>query len=353
MHYHKLLFIPILAIMGACTHNNSETSNNVIHNVFIAYPESIGGGVTVSLPGTIEEGRTISVGFKTPGQIEHIYVKEGQRISKGQLIAILDSEDYAIGVANIRERLERQIAENARIIQMHASGNLSDNEYEKALSGQRQLELQLRLEENHLSYCRLTAPASGVVTKVNFEDSEMVDAGTPIIDLMDSGSLEAVVDIPVKLYAERTKFIDFTATSSMMPGREVKLSMLSLTPRADNTQLYRLRLAIPSKVNWTPGMNIMVNITLDGTGKDGVRIPLSALFNNEAQRYVWVVNADDSTVNAHKVNIISDIENGTVVVNGNINCNDMIVRAGVRHLIEGEKVKVINEESDTNPGNLL
>ena len=46
-----------------------------IHNVFVTNPKNIGPESEVSLPATVEESRTISVGFKTAGQIEKILVK--------------------------------------------------------------------------------------------------------------------------------------------------------------------------------------------------------------------------------------------------------------------------------------
>ena len=119
---------------------------------------------------------------------------------------------------------------------------MSDNDFEKATSGLRQLSLQLQLEENKLAYCTLKSPAAGIVTKVNFEPAEMVDAGTPVIELMDNSSLEAIVDLPVKLYSQRNSFSTFAGESSLNPGQLFPLNMLSLTPIADNNQLYRLRL---------------------------------------------------------------------------------------------------------------
>lgn len=356
MKYNAILLMAaLIVLLSSCGggEKNQATQNPVAHNVFAVYPEAAGIESAVTLPATVEEGRIISVGFKTGGQIEKIYVKEGDRIKAGQVIAVLDSEDYALGVSSLRERYDNLKAETERFTKLHASGNMSDNDYEKAMSGLRQLGIQLKIEENRLSYCRLTSPASGVVTKVNFENSEMVDAGTPVIELMDNNNQEAVVDLPVRYYAARNDFVDFIGESALTPDKTVSLKMLSLTPRADNTQLYRLRLALPDNSGFTPGMNIKVRILSRSDNEQGVIVPLTSVFENNGHRYVWVVNPSDSIIKATEIATEGTGENGVVNVVSGLTAKDMIVRTGVRHLVDGEKVNILRAESDTNPGNLL
>lgn len=356
MRYSKILSIVALVVLLSSCGAGEKThlqQSPVVHNVFTTYPEPIGIESAVTLPATVEEGRIISVGFKTGGQIEKINVKEGDHVKTGQVIASLDSEDYALGVSSLREKFENLKAETDRLTQLHASGNMSDNDYEKAMSGFRQLGIQLKIEENRLSYCRLLSPASGIVTKVNFENSEMVDAGTPIIELMDNNNLEAIVDLPVRLYAARNNFIGFVGESTITPDKQVSLNMLSLTPRADNTQLYRLRLGISANSGFTPGMNIKVSILSHASNERGVNIPLSSVFEKDGHRYVWVVNPSDSIINATEITTEGTGENGVVNVVSGITAKDIIIRTGVRHLVNGEKVNILQTESDTNPGNLL
>ena len=347
-----LAVAPLLAMAGCAGSEKTETGT-IVHNVFVVNPLPAGAEGSVSLPATVEEGRTISVGFKTAGQIKRILVKEGSHVSAGQLVAVLDTVDYALGVSTLREKYAQLLSETERHTKLHASGNMSDNDYEKATSGLRQLALQLKVEENRLSYCRLTSPASGIVTKVNFENSEMVDAGTPVIELMDNSSLEAVVDLPVRLYAARDRFESFIGISSLDPSRQVRLQMLSLTPRADNSQLYRLRLGVPAGSGFTSGMNITVRINSLTSGNRSVTVPLSSVFDKSGHQYVWVVNPADSVVRAAEVKVSGTGEGGVVDIVSGITDQDIIVRAGVHHLVDGEKVNILPGESETNPGNIL
>lgn len=337
----------------ACS-GHKQDSTHPIHNVFTVNPQPLGQDSRLSLPAVVEEARSISAGFKTAGQIRKIYVKEGQRIAAGQIIAELDTVDYALGISTLREKYNQLKIENERRSRLHASGNMSDNDYENALSSMRQLALQLQLEENKLAYCKLSAPSSGVITKVNFEASEMVDAGTPVVELMDNSSLEVVVDLPARLFAQRENFSSFTATSALEPGREFNLQFLSVTPRADNTQLFCMRLKADSHAtnSLTPGMNLKVNIAGNSAGGKSVTLPLSAIFSRQDKTFVWVVNPADSVISAREVTVTRTDSNGTAEIDNGITPADVVVRAGVNHLSEGEKVVIISE-SETNPGNVI
>ncbi|MCM1309575.1 MAG: efflux RND transporter periplasmic adaptor subunit [Bacteroides sp.] len=328
---------------GALLMGCSEGDNLSVapaHNVFTVRPVEVGGSNELTFPAVVEEARTIAVGFKTAGQIQRIYVKEGQRVSEGQTLAMLDTTDYALGISTLREKYRQMRVENERRKMLHDSGNMSDNDYENAVSGMRQLALQLQMEENKLRYCTLKAPASGVVTKVSFEESEMVDAGTPVFELMDNSRLEVVVDLPVRHYAERETFSGFQASSPLL-NEDITLKLTSLTPRADNAQLYRMRLLPVGKTDGlTPGMNVAVKIHAVGNGGEKVSIPLSAVFDREGAQYVLTVNLADSVISALPIKIEGVPHEGNVTVSG-LTGNVEIVRAGVHHLTDGEHVNIL------------
>lgn len=359
MHkFHAFVVISAMTIAAAgCSGGKAESdSDAAIHNVFVVEAEAVGATTENVFPATVEEARTISVGFKTAGQIERIFVREGQRVDRGQLLALLDTVDYALGISTLREKYRQLAIETERRERLHASGNMSDNDYENALSGLRQLSLQLRLEENKLDYCRLKSPSAGIITKINFENSEMVDAGTPVIELMDNSRLEAVVDLPVRNFAASNAADRFYAVSPLEGGKPVELTFLSLTPKADNSQLYTLRLALPANCpGVTPGMNLSVKIVGNGRtdGEGTVSVPLTALFDRGSKTYVWTVNPADSTLTATEVSTTGTAEQGRAEITSGLAAGSLVVRAGVHHLTDGERVNILPEDSATNLGNVL
>ena len=132
----------------------------------------------INRPGIVREAHTISLGFKTAGQIERICVKEGDYVRRGQLLAELDNADYRLGVEALQIQYDQLEDEVGRTKQLFDRKSISANDYEKAVAGLRQLGVQLQVNKNKLDYTKLYAPTDGYVQSVNFSPAEMVDAGS-------------------------------------------------------------------------------------------------------------------------------------------------------------------------------
>jgi RND family efflux transporter MFP subunit len=348
-------------LLSSCGSKETQQAATTVHNVYLTSPQPIGGSVAAEYSAVVEEARNISVGFKTGGQIEKVMVKEGDYVKAGQVLATLDSRDYALAVEQLKIQYEQLKSEFSRKEQLFASGNISPNDFEKAKAGLEQLRVQLELNTNKLSYTRLHAPVSGYITKRNHERGETVGAGTSVVELMDDGNLEVIVDLPAAEYARRNSFAGFTGRLTNSQS-SFPLTYLSLTPKADNNQLYQLRLAVPaaSRKALTAGMNLNVAIShSDSATAEGAEsnagsysLPLRSVFTDAGKEYVWIFNPADSTVNRRQVTTSGNAGDGLISVSG-VTTTDRIVRAGVNVLQEGEKVVVLEEASATNKGELL
>ncbi|MCD7710403.1 MAG: efflux RND transporter periplasmic adaptor subunit, partial [Porphyromonadaceae bacterium] len=242
----------------------------------------------------------------------------------------------------------------ARMKKLYENKSLSGNDYEKAAAGLAQLGVQLKVNQNKLDYTRLTAPVSGYIQSVNFEEAEMVDAGTPLVTLLDTHRMEVTVDIPASLYTQREEIRQITCRSAFDTDSDRTMSLVSFTLKADGNQLYKMRLTFdtPPDNNLTPGMNVAVNLVLNKEGAEGYTLPLHALFqNSEEKSCVWVVKSD-STVVRRAVTVTGMDDAGNAVITEGLNGDETVVKAGVNALHDGEKIHVVTVSS-SNVGGLL
>ncbi len=346
-----------MLMLAACGSPDNSSADDTVHSVLVTKPQPIGNSVSKTYSGTVAESKTISLGFKTAGQIAHTYVKQGQYVSAGQLIATLDDADYKLAVREATVQYNQMKSEQERLDYLYSTNNVSENDYEKSRAGLERLKINLENCTNKLSYTKLYAPVSGYVVKLNFERAEMVNAGTPVIELMDDSQLEVNVDLPAQAYANRAMFKNFTATT--VQGKQVPLSLINITPKADNNQLYSMRLSVPASAakDLTAGMNVevdaeFVNPDLADSPAE-FEVPVHAVFYDNANApHVWAL-APDSTVVATKVELGDMRPNGKITVTSGLTGNETIIRAGVNSLKAGEKVTVIEDTNHTNVGNLL
>lgn len=347
----KYLFLACVALLLAgCS--DAQKEENYLKSVHVC---DVGSGAEASgwtFAGVVEENDNISLGFKTAGQIHRIFVKEGDRVRRGQLLAELDGSDYQLGVDALQIQYDQLKEEVERAKRLYEMRSMSANDYEKAVAGLRQLGVQLQVNKNKLAYTKLYALTSGIIESVNFAPAEMVDAGTAVFTLLDVGRMQIVCDIPAGVYLRRDEFRNITCRSAH-GGEEIPVSLISIVPKADGNQLYRMQLALGAAAakEITSGMNVEVRIEGE-CAKGEIRLPASSLFRKGNDSYVWVLR-QDSTVTARKVQLTGEMKGAEVAILDGVGPTDKVVRAGVSMLHEGEKVKVIKKESATNAGGLL
>jgi RND family efflux transporter MFP subunit len=357
MNFKLMMASALVMLMFTACADNAEKNEGTIHSVLTTQPEPIGNSISKSYSGIVAESKSISLGFKTSGQILRTLVKEGDYVRAGELVAILDDVDYQLAAKEARIQYDQMLAEHKRIEYLYQSNNISRNDYEKSKAGLERLKVNLDNALNRIKYTKLYAPVSGYVTKLNFEKAEMVNAGTPVIELMDNSSLEVNVDLPLEAYTKRGLFRSFRGITT--DGKEFALMLLNITPKADNNQLYSMRLAVSAADSklLTPGMNVEVNIlrsdNVESQENESYSLPLHAIFYDKTgSPQVWVLQKD-STVKATAVEIGEPLTNGKIRILSGLNGGEQIVRAGVNSLQPGEKVKIIEDAKQTNVGSLL
>lgn len=343
--------VSILCVLCACTGNRKEQS--FVRSVSLTVPVSREATTIKNYPGIIREAHEVSLGFKTPGQIERIHVEEGDFVREGTLLAELDDADYRLAVEALQIQYDQLEDEVGRTRQLFEQKSISANDYEKASAGLKQLGIQLQVNKNKLDYTKLYAPSDGYVQRVNFSPAEMVDAGTAVFTLLDVSHMEVAADIPVGEYLQRNRFAWFRCRTA--EGADFPMRLLSLTPKADGNQLCQLRLAFAERPDkqLTAGMNVEVEIGVaDTTAVSGFTVPLGAVSRDGDTVYVWVFGADSTVAKRPVVLGGTDAEGRAVILEG-LTGEERIVRAGVNALQEGAKVRVVEAPRKTNVGGLL
>lgn len=345
-----LVFAGVLCACGNLSHEDSG-----IRSVVLTKPVVLDSVCVVNYPGIVREAHTISLGFKTAGQIERIHVREGDYVRKGDLLAELDDADYRLGVEALQIQYNQVKDEVDRMERLFGQKSISANDYEKAVAGLKQLGVQLQVSKNKLAYTRLYAPINGYIQRVNFSPAEMVDAGTALFTLLDVSQMEVVADIPLNEYKQRDYFIRYYCKAAGVVG-ELPMTLLGFTPKADGNQLYQLRLTFEEYPDEqiTAGMNVEVGIVVKDTASAlKIAVPMCTIFCDNSQGpCVWVFG-QDSVVSKQPVVLDGIDDEGRAVVVGGLTGKECIVRAGVHVLRDGERVRVVEKTSKTNVGGLL
>ena len=196
------------------------------------------GGLAQSLPQDYDPGvldctiepRTIAeIGSAEEGIIDELRVKRGDRVSKGQVLAVLDSEmeKLTVELARVqaeqdvqvrsgearaafsqleRERAEtlseRDIVSTREFDEARIQETIARLELESATIQRRVAAVELAIAEARLSRRTIRSPVDGVVTEVQRSPGEYIHEQATLLTLAETGELNVEVFMPVDRYGE-------------------------------------------------------------------------------------------------------------------------------------------------------
>jgi len=185
--------------------------------VFLPAPLRVGGHARV-----LPESR-LPVTAEVEGRVARVLVSEGDRIEVGQILAMLDEDDFVAGREQVEARYEIAVRERNRYL---AEGHAADAAVERArLNG---LRAELDLWESRLEDTHLRSPVGGIVATPRIDElegtklargevfCEVVDAAPQLVEVSvaeaDAGLLLVGMPAKVKLNAYPTRSFQGTVT---------------------------------------------------------------------------------------------------------------------------------------------
>jgi RND family efflux transporter MFP subunit len=342
-----------LAMLAGCA-GNQRQPGEIIRKVKIETVHQADSLMIRSLPGIIREAAEINLAFRVAGPIQKVYVKDGDYIKAGQLVAQIDPRDYEVQVEAARAQYDQVKAEAGRVTELHKRRSVTSNDYDKAVSGLKMVTAQLKNASDQLNDTRLLAPVSGYIQKINYRENELVDAGMPVASMIDVGHYLVEADIPAVLYVNRGSIVSVTGVQPDVSDQPFPLQLLSFSKKAGNNQLYRLLLRLNPALNpgLVPGMDMQVSIQYNTTAQPQVCVPLTALFSEDGKTYAWVYHST-GTVSKREVVAGKLTGDGRIRIIKGLQANEQVVVAGVALLHENQRVEPLETVPATNIGGLM
>ncbi len=284
--------------------------------------------------GTVSSQNKADLKFQTPENIAAIYVKNGDRVSKGQKIAMLDQFKLQNTLAQAKDNLERARLELQDVLigQGYAVGDTTKVPKEvlklaRVKSNYDQSEIHYNLAEYNLKNSVLYAPFDGVVANLFTKVHNIPNGSEPFCTIVDNGRPEADFmvlesELPVIRIGDKVQVSSFSVNDYSAEGR-----VSEINPAIDKNGMVRVKATISNPGNRLfEGMNIKVKLQRS-LGKQLV-VPKEALVLRTNKKVVftykdgiamWVyvhTGLENSTGY-----VITDglVEGDSVIYEGNIN----------------------------------
>jgi RND family efflux transporter MFP subunit len=359
----KLIAVSLLSfILLSC--QSQQNTESVEDTSLVAAPVKVFRAIRQRISeklfftGQIEAWTTINIMPDVGGKIAKIYVEEGDRVQRGQLLAELDTRaislqleqakaGYAVAEASYRdakrnrERMERLKSENAVSEQQFEQVKLA---FDAADAQLQQARAALNLANHNLDVSIMEAPFSGVIASKNAEVGDVINPlmggfspSSGVLTLMDFSRVKIQIQVSSQDIVHIQKGMTARLTVDAFPGR-IFPGVVSVVNLTADPMTRKFSVQITAK---NPELSLRPNtfgeVTLEiSSHEDALVIPQIAVLEN---KYVFIVN-DDNTVARKEISLGLQNTDRVEVIAG-IEEKDLVVVEGNYGLEEGSKIEII------------
>lgn len=331
-----------------------------------------------SFPGRVEASKMVDLAFQVSGVLVHLPFREGEKVTKGTVIAQLRQDEFQarlqtaqgtldqaraqLGVAE--SRLTNTKAESQRYGRLVDSTAVSRSDYDAAQTAYRTAQedynaqqaairgLEGRVAEAKLQFgdSTLRAPYDGVVAQRLVDLGQNIVANNPVIRFQNVVDIDIVTDVPEAYVASNlhsTAIQQSVAELSIAPGRQFPVRVKEVAQIADpKTQIFEVRFGMkaPPGIRALPGMTANVTITTRATTKPGnmLVVPLSAVVKQDTGEQVAWILGSDQTIHRRIVRLGAP-SGEEIEILGGLQPGDRVVVAGATFLRDGMNVRDLGD----------
>jgi RND family efflux transporter MFP subunit len=319
-----------------------------------------------SFPGKATATQQTNLAFRVAGPLVEFPAQVGDEVKKGDVLARIDPRDFQVELRNVQGQLKRTQAmlevatsDYDRVTRVAAKdpGAISEamidakkGELDSAKAQLQSLQASVATARDNLNYTYLKASYDGTVVETFVENFEDVQAKQAIIRLVDTRKMEFTVNIPESLISRVADVEVVLVRFDAFPDYEIPATVKEVGKEASKTtRTYPVTLIMdqPDGLRVLPGMagiawadKVSAVLAKDTTG--GVPVPVAATFTENGKSYVWIINEDSMMVSRQEITL-AVVTNDGVTVSGGLEGGELIVSAGAHSVVEGQKVRFLEE----------
>ncbi|MBC8767388.1 efflux RND transporter periplasmic adaptor subunit [Arenibacter sp. BSSL-BM3] len=302
----------------------------------------------LDLQGDVKTKQNVLIYPEMQGVLQKVYVKEGQKVIKGQILASIDDGGMGSQLAQLKTQAQLAKTTFERQKRLWDQKIGSEIQYLQAKTNYEATENNVKQMQSQLGKSTIRAPFSGIIDNVIKDQGTVVapGPGSEVFRIVNLSDMYIVVEVPE------------TYLGSIKNGKEAKVyfpvlgdSVMTSIRQTGNfinpgNRSFTVEIPVPNESgSIKPNLSAKVQLN-DYTSENAILIPQSIVSENaEGEQYAYVaqeLNADNEAVVKKMIITTGKTQNGYVEVLSGISNGNHIIKEGARSVKDGQKVKVLN-----------
>jgi membrane fusion protein, multidrug efflux system len=293
----------------------------------------------VQTQGHVEAEDNIMVSAKGMGVVTQVFVKEGQSVSKGQVLAQIDNSVVLRNVEAMKSQLELATSVYNRQKNLWDQKIGTEVQFLQAKTNKESMEKQVAALQEQNDMMRIKSPINGTVDQVIVKIGENIAPGQPAARVVNTSDLKLVAGIS-ESFISNVKKGDRVEVLIPEMNKTIKATVTFVGKTIDLlSRTFAVEVKLPSDAALRPNMSAVVKVIYH-TESAAIVVPVNTVQTVNNEKIVYVVEGDGKNLVARKkvVEVLGVFGDGAQVKG--LTKGDKVVTVGYQSLSDGENVKI-------------
>lgn len=304
----------------------------------------------LELQGNVTTKNLLIIYPEYSGVLSNVYVKEGQRVNKGEILAKIDDGGLSQQLAQLKIQADLAKTTYERQQRLWDQKIGSEMQYLQAKSNyEAQIQAIAQLEQQ-VDKTIIKAPFTGTIDDVFTEQGSVVMPGqSQLMRIVNLDNMYIETDVPEKYITNITRNKNVQIEFPVL-GKKINSKVRQVGDFINpNNRTFKVEIGLPNNDrSIKPNLTAKLKIN-DYSNENALLIPQSIISENASgQQYVYIISSDgdNNEVRAEKRVIETGLTQGDYIeVAEGLEAGNEIIMEGARSVNDGQKVKIINQDS--------
>lgn len=293
--------------------------------------------------GEVEATNYANISPEMNGRIEKIYVSEGQRVNKGQLLLSLNTDAIENQIKGTKSSLELAKTTFEKQNNLWEQGIGSEIDFLRAKNNKESLEAQLESLEAQKRMSQIKAPFNGIVDKIYPKEGEIASPALPVIEFVNLSKLTITADVSEAFVGKIHKGQVVELSFSSLPELNIKTPIKRVSKVINSSsRTFEIEMEIDN-IQEKIKPNLVSSIRIrDFSSDKAFVLPSLAIRKDISGKYVYIIKKDGSKNIVDKKYITTDLsyEEKTMIEDG-LKKGDQVIVKGFHLVSAGVSVNVV------------
>lgn len=289
----------------------------------------------VDVQGKVDAEENVQVNPEAAGVVTAVYVKIGQKVGRGQVLAQIDDKVLDQSMAELQTQLQLANTLFQRQKNLWDQKIGTEVQYLNAKTQKESAERRIATLRSQASMYKIKAPISGTVDAMDLKVGQSVMPGMSGIRIINASNLKVKAEV-AESYAARVNQGD--EVSIIFPDipdtLDTRLSFASKTIDPISRS-FNVEVKLPSRSTFRPNMLAVLKI-VDYKSEKALTIPINSIQKAESGDYVFIAENGKAKRASIQTGKVSE---GRAEILSGLKSGDKVITAGIQDLNEGDIVK--------------